>query len=174
MPFIPDSFDPPRHHETPHLLLQVLSPDYATEDYACVMACADQIRGVFGPDNGWPDSAMTLAQNYADLVRHEREFVTRVAFAYAIFEKTAARRYVGCLYIKPIKSRIEHDRRKALFDAQAFCWFSPQETDAAFAALAVDELMLWIKSAWPCRAVAFPGRTLGWDEWNTLAVERVA
>jgi hypothetical protein len=110
-----------------------------------------------------------LAENRSDLLRHEREFFARKAFAYAIFERSTARRYIGCVYIKPIKSRLDSDRRKALFQAQAFCWFSPVATDSAFAAQAADEIMQWIEASWPFTAVAFPGRTIGWDEWNSLA-----
>jgi hypothetical protein len=169
MAFIPDSFVPPRFHETHRLSLQVLSGDYAVQDYECVMECADGIRGVFGPDNGWPAKDMTLAENRSDLIRHEREFFAREAFAYSIFEKSTARRYVGCLYIKPIKSRLENDKRKTLFQAQAFCWFSPAATDHEFANLAADEIVQWVETSWPFTAVAFPGRTIGWDEWNSLA-----
>jgi hypothetical protein len=168
MAFIPDSFVPPRVHETHRLYLQVLSGDHAVQDYECVMECADGIRGVFGPDNGWPAKDMTLAENLSDLIRHEREFFAREAFAYSIFEKSMAHRYVGCLYIKPIKSRLENDRRKALFQAQAFCWFSPAAIDHEFVNLAADEIVQWVETSWPFTAVAFPGRTIGWDEWNSL------
>lgn len=172
MVFIPDTFHPPRFYETPRLSLQVLSAEHAVQDYECVMACADDIRGVFGPGNGWPGKEMTLEQNHSDLVRHEREFFAREAFAYSILENFGARRYIGCLYIKPIKSRIENDRRKALFNAQAFCWFSPLATDDEFVTLAIDELSEWVETSWPFSAVAFPGRTISWDEWNSLAAER--
>ena len=136
------------------------------------MACADDIRGVFGPDNGWPAKDMTLADNLSDLNRHEREFLAREAFAYSIFERSRARRYVGCVYIKPIKSRVEDDRRKALFNAQAFCWFSPVVTDREFATLAADEFVQWVKTSWPFTKVAFPGQTIGWNEWYALACEQ--
>jgi hypothetical protein len=51
--FIPETFVPPRDHETPLLSLQVLSDHNAVQDYECVMACADDIRGVFGPDRSY-------------------------------------------------------------------------------------------------------------------------
>jgi hypothetical protein len=171
MALIPDSFVPPRFHETHRLSLEVLSAVHAVQDYECVTKCADAIRGVFGPDNGWPANEMTLAENLSDVTRHEGQFFAREAFAYAIFEKSTARRYVGCLYIKPIKSRLENDKRKALFQAQAFCWFSPVATDTEFARLAADEIVQWVETSWPFAAVAFPGRTLGWDEWHALAAQ---
>lgn len=162
MPFIPDSFIPPRVHETPHMALEVLSEVHAVQDYECVMACADAIRGVFGPDNGWPARDTTFAENLADLNRHEQEFHDREAFAYAVFDTSKGRRYAGCLYIRPIKSKVENDPRKALFDAQAFCWFSSVATDHEFPKVAAEELMQWIQTSWPFTAVAFPGRTIGW------------
>jgi hypothetical protein len=169
MAFIPDNFVPPRFHETRRLSLEILSTDNAVQDYECVMECANAIRGVFGPDSGWPANEMVLAENLSDVARHEGEFFAREAFAYSIFDKSATRRYVGCLYIKPIKSRIENDKRKVLFQAQAFYWFSPVATDNDFARLAAEEIVQWVETSWPFTAVALPGRTLGWDEWHSLA-----
>ncbi|PCE23222.1 hypothetical protein BWP39_26415 [Paraburkholderia acidicola] len=171
MAFIPDSFVPPRVHETPRVVLEILSTVHAVQDYECVMSCADAIRGVFGAGNDWPARDMTFAENLADLDRHEREFHDREAFAYAVFDKSKERCYAGCLYIKPVKSKIENDRRKALFDAQAFCWFSPVATDHEFPKVVAEELVQWVQTSWPFTAVAFPGRTIGWLEWNSMAGE---
>jgi len=172
MTFIPDSFIPPSVFETPHLSLEILSAAHAVQDYECVMACADAIRGVFGPSNGWPGKNMSFGENLADLNRHESEFYARAAFAYAIFDKATPRCYTGCLYIKPIKSKVENDRRKVLFDAQAFCWFSSKASSREFAGRAAEEIMHWVKESWPFNAVAFPGRTIGWDEWDSLAAAK--
>jgi hypothetical protein len=171
--FVPDEFEPPRSYVSARLTLAVLSAANAEQDYECVMTSAEAIRGVFGPDNGWPDRAMTYAMNLADVERHEGEFNARKAFAYSIFEHIGGhrdeRRYAGCLYIKPLKSRIENDRRKALFQAQAFCWFSSSTNDPHFGTAAANELMQWLADSWPFNAVAFPGRSIGWEEWTALA-----
>jgi hypothetical protein len=95
MAFVPDSVIPPLDQDTPRLPLCVLSECNAVQDYEWVMACADDIRGVFGLDNGWPGKYMTL-------------------------------------------------------------------TD-------IDEIVQWIETSWPFKAVAFPGRNIGWNDWCTLA-----
>lgn len=169
MPFIPDTFDPPRSYRSHRLALEVLSPRYAEQDYACVCASRPAMRAVFGHDQGWLSDDWTYAQNLADLERHEREFDTREAFAYAVFELVdEAVDYAGCLYIKPIRPRSENDKRMTRFDAEAFCWFSMATHDPQFGALAAEELMAWVRHGWPFEAVAFPGRTIAWPEWRAL------
>jgi hypothetical protein len=164
---IPDAFDPPRTHAFAPFSLSVLAPRFADQDFEAVRASADRIRGVFGPDNGWPDAQISHAKNLADLIRHEREFDTRIAFAYALLGPSGDG-YLGCLYIKPIKSRREQDRRKQLFQAQAFLWLSSTQAvvddGTAFASL-----QAWLSESWPFTAVAWPGRDPGWTEWEALA-----
>ncbi|MGG1949446.1 hypothetical protein AB1286_32310 [Trinickia sp. NRRL B-1857] len=172
MEFLPDGFEPLRTYASERLALEVLSAAHARQDYDCVTASAEAIRGVFGPDNGWPDRDMTYVENLADLERHEQEFNARQAFAYAIFENAGVhgrRLYAGCLYIKPIKSRFDNDCRRTLFNAQAFCWFSTSTHNDLFGQLAAEELMQWIEKCWPFAAVAFPGRNISWHEWLALA-----
>jgi hypothetical protein len=67
MHFAPPSFDPPRTAALGDVNVEVLSPAHADQDFAAVSASADSILHVFGPDNGWPDSCMTYADNLADL-----------------------------------------------------------------------------------------------------------
>jgi hypothetical protein len=173
MTFIPDSFQPPRSYVSSRLTLEVLSPVHAIRDYECVTKSRRAIREVFGHQEGWLSDNWTYAENLADLERHEREFDERQSFAYAIFEHVGGgvehRSYAGCLYIKPIRPRSEHDWRNTLFEAEAFYWFSVSTSGKQFDKLAADEMMQWISSSWPFASVAFPGRTIGWAEWNAFA-----
>ncbi len=132
-----------------------------------MQASADTLRGVFGPDNGWPDAQMSFDENLADLTRHAREFDERVAFAYALLGPSGEP-YLGCLYVYPIKSRREHDKRKTLFQAQAFLWLSVLQNTVS-EPLAVSSLQAWLSSTWPLANVAWPGRTHSWPEWEALA-----
>jgi hypothetical protein len=165
MSFVPDSFAPPRSHRFAQFTLQVLSPHFAAQDYAAVTTSAEKIRHVFGPRNGWPAPDLRFEANLADLERHAREFADRVAFAYALVSPDNER-YLGCLYIKPIKSRGEPDPRKAAFDAQAFFWLSKLADRDGLAEQVLADVEAWLKLSWPFRAVAFPGRTIGWDKWG--------
>ncbi len=163
---IPKEFEPARTADFGKFQLVVLAPDLAEQDHKAVLASADNIRHVFGPTNGWPPSNITFEENLADLTRHAREFDERVAFAYALLD-VAQNAYLGCLYIKPIKSRIAADRRKQLFQAQAFLWLSSTQSlvsdDNVFATLRD-----WLSRQWPFEAVAWPGRSPSWLEWDTL------
>lgn len=164
---IPDTFDPPRTHAFAPFSLCVLAPRFADQDYEAVRVSADRIRGVFGPYNGWPDAQISHAENLADLIRHEREFDTHTAFAYALLGPSGDG-YLGCLYIKPIKSRREQDRRKQLFQAQAFLWLSSIQT-VLDDGLAFATLQDWLSASWPWLTVAWPGRVQGWAQWEALA-----
>jgi hypothetical protein len=166
MPLVPSAFRPPRGGSLDGFTLEVLAPCHAAADFQAVKSSANDIRHVFGPENDWPSAAITFEQNLADLERHAREFVEREAFAYALLRSPAD--YLGCLYIKPIKSRMVPDRRKALFDAQAFFWLTsvPNALPAATVHAVLDR---WLREQWPFRAVAWPGRAQSWVEWERLA-----
>jgi hypothetical protein len=123
MQIISDQFAPPRSALLRGFSVEVLSPVYADQDFAAVSASADSIRHVFGPENDWPAPTMTHQENCVDLLRHEREFDERRAFAYALLG-AASKNYLGCLYLKPIKSKSGRDRRHERFGSQAFLWMS--------------------------------------------------
>lgn len=168
MPFVPDDFPVPRSLRADAFQLAVLSPSHAEADFAAVRASANRIRHVFGPHNGWPAPDLTPEENLADLTRHAAEFERREAFAYAMLDP-AGLQYLGCLYLKPVKSRLAVDLRRERFQVQAFFWLS--EAGLALDADAVrTRLAQWLHEAWPWAAVAFPGRAPGWAEWEALAV----
>ena len=164
---VPDDFSVPRQFHAAGFQLQVLSPAHAEADFDAVRTSADRIRHVFGPHNGWPVADLSFEENLADLSRHAGEFERREAFAYALLDPGGTA-YLGCLYLKPIKSRLADDRRKRLFQAQAFFWLS--EAGLALDAEAVQAcLARWLQQDWPFAAVAFPGRVQGWAAWEAMA-----
>ncbi len=161
---IPESFDPPRSHGFNLFKLSVLGPSFADMDFHAVHASADSIRHVYGPSNDWPNANMTYSENLADLVRHEREFNDRIAFAYALLD-LKSEHYLGCLYVKPIKSKRELDRRQHLFQAQAFLWLSSTQRVLGQAE-AFAEIQGWLSNYWPLKSIAWPGRVQAWAEWD--------
>ncbi|MEO6919962.1 MAG: hypothetical protein ABI171_13250 [Collimonas sp.] len=169
MAFIPENYVPPRAYQSDLFCLEVLSPEFAEQDFASVTASANTIRHVFGPANSWPDPQMNYAENLADLERHEREFFERKAFAYSILGLNKSS-YLGCLYIKPIKSKMEIDLRKSVYDAQAFFWLASQAAAGDLAQVILADLQRWLTQEWRFKAVAFPGRTIGWSEWERMAI----
>lgn len=167
MPFVPPEFQPPRRFTTASFQLAVLSPEFADEDFRAVRASASSIRNVFGPHNDWPDADISFEENRSDLARHADEFDNRVAFAYALLD-TGGSQYAGCVYVKPIKSKLEVDLRKQTFQAQVFVWLSVLAPQFSMD-LVVAELSRWFSQDWPFNAVAFPGRVQSWPEWEALA-----
>nr|WP_295769706.1 hypothetical protein [Rhodoferax sp.] len=164
---IPSTFAPPGTHNFALFQLAVLGPPFAEQDFGAVRASAASMRNVFGPANDWPAANISYAENFADLTRHAREFNERVAFAYAVLD-AAGDGYLGCFYIKPIKSQRAQDKRKQLFQAQAFFWLSATQT-ALGDAVAFASLRDWLSECWPFVSVAWPGRAQSCAEWEALA-----
>ncbi len=61
---------------------------------------------------------------------------------------------LGCLYINPTEL--------AGYDAEVFCWV--RASHVALDGTLYDALRAWIDTAWPFKAVAYPGRSLSWDK----------
>ncbi len=170
MSFLPATFSPPTAAELPSVFLDVLRPTYADLDYDAVVSSANAIRGTFGPgDESWPSSNITYEENCSDLIRHEREFHERYAFAYAILDHSKEK-YLGCAYLKPIKSKTFRNQQQAKFTAQAFLWLSVQHSVATEGAVHM-EVTRWFQSVWDLPRVAWPGRDISWPEWLELAAQ---
>jgi hypothetical protein len=167
MSLVSHQFEPPETAALPGFVLRVLSPEFANQDLAAVTASADSIRHVFGPDNDWPSERIAFAENEADLARHAREFNERLAFAYALLDPHGVR-YLGCLYLKPIKPKTGRDQRHERFDAQAFLWLSVLHQDVSEPEVQAA-LSEWLSAKWGLVRVAWPGHSPSWDEWKELS-----
>jgi hypothetical protein len=168
MSFIADAFDPPFRATLPSFYLDVLRPEYADVDYEAVVASANAIRGTFGPgDDTWPSPVISYEENLADLTRHEREFYERYAYAYVILDKSR-QKYLGCVYLKPIKSKTFFNQQQAQFTAQAFLWLSVLH-NLVSEEIVRSEVTDWLESVWGLSRVGWPGRTISWIEWQRLA-----
>ncbi len=167
MPWLPDGFNAPREALVAGMRLTVLSTECADDDFAAVQASADAIRGVFGPNNDWPPTTLTELENRADLARHAQQFDDRTACAYALRDAGSAA-YLGCLYLKPVKSRLTLDARRTQFQAQGFVWLDIRQVDGSLNAVRRD-LAAWVAQVWPFRDVAWPGHAPNWAAWEALA-----
>ncbi|HEY5644634.1 MAG TPA: hypothetical protein VIS76_01710 [Pseudomonadales bacterium] len=147
MPFVPEDFQIPATLLHPLFRLRMLRAADAQADYEAVMASQARLRA--GSPHGWPRPGFTLAENMADLERHEREFHDRVAFAYTVLTPDEST-VVGCVYINPC-SLAETD--PALM-ADVYLWVRDEHHPLLTRVLfeAVGE---WLASRWPFERVRY-------------------
>jgi hypothetical protein len=150
---VADDFVVPKGLETADFRIRQLLISDVVKDYDAVMTSEAHLQGVFGPGGTWP-KGLTFEQDLIDLGWHHKEFQRRSSFAYTVMslDETVC---LGCLYIVP--------SRREGYDAEAFCWIRASHAEALDAKL-YDALRAWIDSAWPFKAVAYPGRSEGWAE----------
>lgn len=145
-PFVPEGFEPPGGLSTPRFVLEPLGPQHNERDYAAWTSSVEHIHATPGfIESEWPH-AMTLAENQADLERHERDFGGRTGFTYTVLDPGDGD-VVGCLYIYPLKDGP---------GAQVTSWVRAgrAELDAPLA----EAVAAWLEDAWPFERVRYLGR----------------
>jgi len=160
--FVPDKATAPSGFETPDFRVRMLTVNDVVKDYDAVMTSISHLRGVFGPGSTWPSPDLTLEQDLIDLGWHQKEFQLGNAFAYTVMSPDETR-CLGCVYVDPSE--------KAGYDAKVTLWV--RQSDAG----SLDEVLFaeiknWLADAWWFSAIAFPGRTIGWREWERLPDHR--
>jgi hypothetical protein len=151
-----NSFQPPAFLKNSNFELDILSPKYAIQDYKAVTASASKIRYLFGPSNDWPSESISFEENLNDLIRHEKEFTERTAFAYAIIDKVGTE-YLGCVYINPVESQINGNSSEPMCQAEVYFWVSTLQTSIKELEL-FETIKTWLFISWPFNHVNFPGR----------------
>jgi hypothetical protein len=145
-PFIPPEFEPPSGLTEPRFVLEPLTPEHNGRDYAAWTSSMEHIHATPGfTESRWPHE-MTLAENRADLERHQRDFAGRTGFTYTVLDPDD-RDVVGCLYIYP---------RKDGPGAHVTSWVRSDraELDEPLA----DAVAAWLKADWPFERVLYLGR----------------
>ena len=159
-PFVPTDFVVPLRVQDLDFTIRPLLISDVVKDYDAVMTSQAHLHGnTFGPGTKWPQG-LSFEDDLIDLGWHHKEFRTRRSFAYTVMapDETLC---LGCLYILPTKL--------AGFEAEAFCWIRASHTDQLDARL-YEVLRRWIDADWPFAKVAYPGRSLTWDEVARLRV----
>ncbi|RZF81498.1 hypothetical protein EXT46_09880 [Pseudoalteromonas sp. CO325X] len=153
-PFIPDNFEAPKRFDTESFHLRVLEEAVAELDFDAVVSSQQRLQGVFGPESEWPKPSMTLEENTESLKVHKREFESRVAFAYSVFNNSKDT-CLGSVYIDPSQS--------PKYDCEVYLWV---RDDAIALDIALYHTVFdWLKKDWPFSKVAFPGRSISWADW---------
>ncbi|HVG68832.1 MAG TPA: hypothetical protein VM785_11590 [Gaiellales bacterium] len=98
--FVPDDFEPPVALDGPGFRLEPLTGEHNARDHAAWSGSMEHIHRTPGFQQGnWPHE-MTLDQNMADLIRHDKDFQARRGFTYTVLDPDDD--VVGCVYIYPL------------------------------------------------------------------------
>lgn len=157
--FVPAAFIVPTRVETPGFTLVPLGPDLAQRDFDAYMASIPHLQQTFSRSTSWPREGITAAEALADMEAEQARFTARSSFAYAVLTSDGSRER-GCVYVYPSKVPGH--------DAVVRLWVTKAEYDAGFDAELQAWVTTWMRTAWPLRRVAYPGRTIAWAEWDRL------
>ena len=157
--FVPTEFTVPSKLSTADFTLRMLSIDDVDKDYEAVTSSAARLSKVW-PDSGWP-AGLTLKQNLIDLGWHEKEFQNRSSFAYTMVSPDESQ-VLGCVYFYPTD--------KVGCDAEVFLWVRESEVANDLDKALFEVVQRWLAADWPFENPAYPGRTISWAHWDSLAV----
>ena len=74
--------------------------------------------------------------------------------------RSCEERVLGCVYIEPTQ--------KSGYDAEIYLWARQSELASGLEEELYEKVQQWLLESWPFSKVAFPGRNMDWDHWNTL------
>jgi hypothetical protein len=152
MGFHPADSPVPRENRTERLILRPLRVADAELDYDAVRSSAAQLRR--WSDSTWPTDDFTLADNRADLVRHEREHDNRTAFTYTVLNPEEAQ-CLGCVYILPVWPAAEPLCAGAAFAAAVGFWVRASESASGLDRHLLVTLRTWLRADWAFDCILF-------------------
>ncbi len=160
IPFVPSHFVVPPTLETEEFCLRMLTVHDVVKDYDAVMSSVEHCQTIWG--GKWPQG-LTLEQNLIDLGWHQKEFQTRRSFTYTVVQPSEAM-VLGCVYILPT--------RKPGYDAEVYLWARQSELAGGLEDRLYVAVQGWLALEWPFPSVAYPGRSVPWETWQSLPDER--
>ena len=154
--FVATDFVVPAEHRARNFILRPLRASHLEIDFEALRIAGARLRSVFAANDSWPRDGITLDEDLEDLRRHEAEWERRLAFAYTVLSADESR-CLGCVYLNPA-TKLGHD-------CECLLWTTDAAQDGALEAVVRD----WLATAWPFRAVGFPGRPpTPWSVWEKL------
>jgi len=145
--FVPDDFEIPLIFETDEFRLRMLSINDVKKDYEAVIESQELLHKMFG--SHWPKPEFSLEENLKDLEIHQKEFLSRKAFAYTVITLDETR-VLGCVYIDPPEN--------ADSDAVVVMWVRQTEYNKGLDKILFNKVRDWINLDWPFKKVDYPGR----------------
>jgi len=157
--FVPEAFVPPTLVETAGFKLVPLSPALVKVDFDAYMSSIEHLQKTFTRSTGWPREGITDADAMRDMETEQARFRSRKSFAYAVLTPDGSRER-GCVYVYP--SSVEG------YDAEITLWVTKAEYNAGFDAELYAWVTQWAQKDWPFAKVAYPGRAIGWADWDAM------
>ena len=152
MKFYPASIPVPQEKRTSRLYLRPLRATDVELDYEAVMASAEMLHRWSQSD--WPADDFRLAQNLADLQRHEREHIERKAFTFTVLNPQGTQ-CLGCVYIVPLWSEEIPLCKDAAYAADVSLWVRASELVNALDQHLLATLRHWFQSEWAFDCIVF-------------------
>ncbi len=152
MDFHPANIPLPEETQTHRLLLRPLTVGHVDLDYDAVMASREQLNR--WSQTTWPTPDFTLAENRADLERHQWEHGEGVAFTYTVLNP-AQSRCLGCVYITPIPDSATHHYAHEGYAAKVTFWIRSDELESGLESHLLATLRAWFAAEWPFDRVIY-------------------
>jgi len=143
--FFPEDALVPEEKRAPRLLLRPLRATDVELDYDAVMSSAEELRRWSGSE--WPADGFTLAENLADLERHEREHNERKAFTFTVLGPEGTR-CLGCVHVVPVWPEAARLCEGAAHAAAVGFWVRTSEVAGDLDRHLFAALCEWFKSEW--------------------------
>jgi|GEM_PF-264309 len=137
-------FTPPLELMTQHFKLRPLTTEHTERDFDAVMETRERLQA--SAANGWPRPGFTLAENRADLERHQQEFEAGIAFAYTVLNQDESR-VLGCVYLNP-PSAPEHD-------VDVHMWVRETLWTSGLAQHLHRQVDAWLRSTWAFSRICY-------------------
>ena len=150
--FYPTGVAAPQEKRTGCLYLRPLRATDVELDYEAVMSSAEMLRRWSQSD--WPADDFTLAQNLADLQRHEREHIERKAFTFTVLNPQGTQ-CLGCVYIVPVRPEEIPLCKDDVCAADAGFWVRESELARALDRHLLATLRDWFQAEWAFDRVLF-------------------
>ena len=152
MALLPAGTIVPEEKSTDRLMLRPLLAAHVDLDYEAVMSSAAELRQ--WSQTEWPAEDFTLAENLADLERHQREHQEGVAYTYTVLDPHGAR-CLGCVYLTPLPAEVRDRLVISGSAAKVTFWVRTAERARDLDRHLLDTLLEWLAAEWSFASVAF-------------------
>jgi RimJ/RimL family protein N-acetyltransferase len=166
MTFYPDGAPVPAELRSPRVFLRPLRASDVERDYDAVMSSTAMLRS--WSQSAWPADDFTLAQNLADLERHEHEHEAREAFTFTVLDPAGAR-CVGCVYLAPVPDAARPVCQGAAHPVRVGFWVRAAEVANDLDRHLLACLREWLATEWRFDCVLFVVAERGARQADLLA-----